>query len=81
MNEADVLIEELLLYQRWVGSRDSHGCMGLRRNFWGPHQSCGTQRPIVMALNLSDLSTQQVTLALAVFRGFPWKKVPVRHYL
>ena len=22
-----------------------------------------------------------MTLALAVFRGFPWKKVPVRHFL
>ena len=50
-------IEELPLYQLWMGSRNSNGCMGLGWNLWGPHQSCGTRYPIVMALNLSDLST------------------------
>ena len=58
-----------------MGCWDRPRRMGLRRRLRRPHQPRRTHTHITIHTLVKPF--YQVTLAMAVFRRFPWKKVPV----
>ena len=57
-----------------LGHRSCHGRMAQWRNFGRTCQPCGMAN--FLFRRTVFYSFQQITLAMATWRGFPWRKVP-----